>query len=182
MSNETELMLQVKAGNLDCLAPLFERYKVKLFNFFRRMGNSTQQSEDLVQETFMRALAYRSSFQGDKGFSCWIYGIARNTSADCYRKNKSSLNNEELDEETLPVEETMVEQFSEQQKQELFEKSISALTPEHREVLLLSRFHQLKYDDIAQLLDCNINTLKSRIRTAISELKTRYNQLSRGEA
>ncbi|MCO4799241.1 MAG: hypothetical protein KC484_08510, partial [Colwelliaceae bacterium] len=82
MSDEKELMFQVKAGQLDKLALLYEANKLALFNFFLRSGNNRALSEDFVQETFMRVLAYRTSFQGTSTFKSWLYGIARNTAAD----------------------------------------------------------------------------------------------------
>ena len=80
MTDEKELMFQVKAGRLDRLGVLFESNKVQLFNYFLRSGCHRALSEDLVQDTFMRVLAYRTSFKGTSTFR--LYGIARNTRAD----------------------------------------------------------------------------------------------------
>ena len=184
MIDEKAVMLQVRDGQVNQLAVLFERYKVKLFNFFRRLGNSPAQSEDLVQETFMRVLAYRSSFNGESQFNTWLYSIARNTSVDFHRKHKYADQHEHFDEaqlyedKKLSTSESLADSFCADEQQALFDKALGAIEPQHRELIVLSRFAQLRYEQIAQLVDCNLNTLKSRMSLAINKLKQSYQQLS----
>jgi len=182
MTDEKELMFQVKAGRLDKLAILFESNKVQLYNYFLRSGSQRALSEDLVQETFMRILAYRTSFQGSSSFKSWMYGIARNTRADHYRKNNSQNQHCDIDEQEIATEFTLTEDVELDQQQMLFTKSLETLPREHREIIILSRFQQLNYQEIASLLDCNLNTLKARMRKAISILQDNYQQLTGGSA
>lgn len=177
MFDEKELMFQVKAGQLDKLATLFESNKVQLFNYFIRSGNNRALSEDLVQETFMRILAYRISFSGSSTFKSWMYGIARNTVAEHYRKNKNQVLNCDMDDEELSNEKTLAEEFETKQQNAIFNKSLASISPEDREIILLSRFQQLNYQEISTLLDCNLNTLKSRMRNAVSRLQMSYQKL-----
>ncbi|NQZ83629.1 MAG: RNA polymerase sigma factor [Colwellia sp.] len=177
MFDEKELMFQVKAGQLDKLATLFESNKVQLFNYFIRKGNNRALSEDLVQETFMRVLAYRTSFSGSSTFKSWMYGIARNTVAEHYRKNKNQALNCDMDDEELTNEQTLDEEFETEQQNAIFNKSLASISPEDREIILLSRFQQLNYQEISALLDCNLNTLKSRMRNAVSRLQVSYQKL-----
>ena len=177
MFDEKELMFQVKAGQLDKLATLFENNKVQLFNYFLRKGNNRALSEDLVQETFMRVLAYRTSFSGSSTFKSWMYGIARNTVAEHYRKNKNQALNCDMDDEELTNEQTLDEEFETEQQNAIFNKSLASISPEDREIILLSRFQQLNYQEISTLLDCNLNTLKSRMRNAVSRLQMSYQKL-----
>lgn len=176
MTTEKELMFQVKAGQLDKLATLYENNKLALFNFFLRSGNSAMLSEDLVQETFMRVLAYRSSFQGTSTFKSWLYGIARNTAADHYRK-KSNQQHAEFQEQEISDESCLVDNLAGERQQVLFQQSLNNLTAEQREIIILSRFQQLNYQEIANLLDCNLNTLKARMRSAIQHLHAGYQKL-----
>jgi len=177
MFDEKELMFQVKAGQLDKLATLFENNKVQLFNYFVRTGNNRALSEDLVQETFMRVLAYRTSFSGSSTFKSWMYGIGRNTVAEHYRKNKNQALNCDMDDEELASEHTLVEEFEKDQKNAIFNKSLARISPEDREIIMLSRFQQLNYQEISALLGCNLNTLKSRMRNAVSKLQMNYQKL-----
>jgi len=177
MFDEKELMFQVKAGQLDKLATLFENNKVQLFNYFIRTGNNRALSEDLVQETFMRVLAYRTSFSGSSTFKSWMYGIARNTVAEHYRKNKNQVLNCDMDDEELTNDQTLCEEFDTKQRNNIFNKSLASISPEDREIIMLSRFQQLNYQEISTLLDCNLNTLKSRMRNAVSKLQMSYQKL-----
>jgi len=177
MFDEKELMFQVKEGQLDKLATLFENNKVQLFNYFLRSGNNRALSEDLVQETFMKILAYRTSFSGSSTFKSWMYGIARNTIADHYRKNKNQVLNCDMDDEELANEQTLGEEFETEQQKVFFNQSLANISPEDREIILLSRFQQLNYQEISTLLDCNVNTLKSRMRNAMSKLQMNYKKL-----
>jgi len=178
MVNEKDVMLQVQAGQLDKLALLYESNKVKLFNYFRKKGNNRAQSEDLVQETFMKILTYRSSFNGSSTFSSWMYGIARNTAADLYRKNKGNVIHEDIEDHEVVAEHCATEQAVSSQQQDIFDESLASISAEHREIIILSRFQQLNYHEISSLLDCNLNTLKSKMRNAISKLHEQYNKLS----
>ena len=63
----------------------------------------------------------------------------------------------------------------------MFEKALNALTPEQRDIIVLSRFQQLKYEDIAEMMNVNLNTFKARMRSAINLLQRTYQELS-GEA
>jgi len=177
MLDENELMFQVKAGQLDKLATLFENNKVKLFNYFIRTGNNRALSEDLVQETFMRMLAYRTGFNGSGTFKSWMYGIARNTVADHYRKNKNQALNCDMENEELINEQTLGDEIEIEQQNAIFNKSLASISPQDRDIIMLSRFQQLNYQEISTLLDCNLNTLKSRMRNAVSKLQMSYQKL-----
>ena len=130
----------------------------------------------------MRILAYRTSFHGSSTFKSWMYGIGRNTRADHFRKNNTQNQHCDIDEHEIASGFTLAESFESEQQQALFTKSLETLPREHREIIILSRFQQLNYQEIASLLDCNLNTLKARMRKAISVLQQNYQQLLGGSA
>ena len=72
---DEQIMNQVKAGELDNAAILFERYHVKMYNYFFRMNYNRDVSQDLTQNTFHRMLKYRKSFNNTMSFKNWIYRI-----------------------------------------------------------------------------------------------------------
>src|SRR5262245_34410607 len=80
-------MVAVRDGDVSRLGILFERHHVRLFNLFRRLGARAGGAEDLVQEVFFRMLKYRNNFRDDGDFLPWMYQLARNVSADHYRKH-----------------------------------------------------------------------------------------------
>src|SRR5215469_3872422 len=147
---DEELMLQVRNGRGEMLAVLFDRYHAPLFNFYSRVMGDRGMSEDLVQEVFLRILKYRQSYQPGTPFRAWIYQIARNARVDHYRKAKKHVSFEpEMAPPVLPK-----DGAQENQEAELLRQALMRLPEEKREILLLSRFQELKYDEIATLLGC----------------------------
>ena len=86
--NDEHLMLKVKKGDLDSLAPLFEKYHVKIYNFFLRLTRNKEVSKDLTQNVFRRIISYRESYDQQWKFKSWMYQIARNVHIKHYQENK----------------------------------------------------------------------------------------------
>ena len=82
-------MLRVKAGDLNRMGLLFERYHRELFGFFYHISSNADAGEDMVQTVFYRMLKYRHTFTGE-GFRTWMYRVARNVFADSVQQNKRS--------------------------------------------------------------------------------------------
>ena len=167
-------MREIKKGKVEMLAILFEKYHIKIFNFFLRLSNSHQQSEDMVQEVFLRTLRYRASFREESKFSTWLYKIARNVNIDFFKKQKNEIPiNDNIDSETKKSE-FPEEKLQKQQERALISKALSKLSLNKREVLILSRFENLKYQEIAKLLNCSISNVKILAYRAIKDLKKYY--------
>ncbi|MGZ4887832.1 MAG: RNA polymerase sigma factor [Candidatus Angelobacter sp.] len=177
MSDE-ELMAQVRSGVGEMLGVLFERYHVPLFNFYLKLTGDRPVSEDLVQEVFFRILKYRHSYRPDTPFRAWMYQIARNARVDLLRKRRPETNWEpEMSPSVDPVD-------TAQQSQEtlLLHGALMRMSEDKREVLVLSRFQELKYEEIAQLLGCKVATVKTRVHRALQELRQIFQQLESGKA
>ncbi len=174
MLDEKSQMLRVSEGEIGALSELFEANHKALFNFFLKMGLNSALGEDLVQETFMRILAYRKTFNGSSSFKAWLYRIARNTVSDHFRKLSNQNNHDSFDENVIETDSTLLDSIEKDSKQFAFDKALAGLPIEQREIIVLSRFQQLCYDEIADMLNCNINTLKTRMRTAIYNLRAQY--------
>jgi RNA polymerase sigma factor (sigma-70 family) len=176
MSDE-DLMSQVRNGAGEMLGVLFERYHVPLFNFYLKLSGDRPVSEDLVQEVFLRILKYRHSYIPETPFRAWIYQIARNARLDHFRKRKPETNWEpEMSPVVAPVD-------TAQQSQEavLLHSALMQISEDKREVLVLSRFQDLKYEEIAQLLGCEVGTVKTRVHRALQELRQVFHQLESGK-
>lgn len=169
---DNELMFQVRDGEVGRLAILFERHHQKLFNFFIKMTANRDVSEDLVQEVFLRILKYRHTYRGESQFTLWMFRIARNAYTDHFRKNRRE---ESFDEkvELLSSEAPLpLETIEYGQDLNLLQKALEKLPAEKREVLVLSRFQNLKYHEIADLMNCTVGTIKTRVHRAIKDLRT----------
>ena len=176
MSDE-ELMAQVRNGVGEMLGVLFERYQIPLFNFYLRLTGNRTTSEDLVQEVFFRILKYRQTYRHQTPFRAWMYQIARNARVDYLRRKKPETNWEpEMSPAVAPVD-------TAQQSQEtaLLHRALMQMAEEKREVLVLSRFQDLKYEEIAQLLGCELGTVKTRVHRALQELREIFHHLQSGK-
>ncbi|MCC2607750.1 RNA polymerase sigma factor [Planctobacterium marinum] len=177
MLEEKQLMQEIKKGEVKLVGVLFERYHLPIFNFFLRLGVSKSAAEDLVQETFIRVIKYRDSYDDKGSFSAWCYKIARNIVSDYFKKPDNSVGFCDWDDD-IAVGSSHGQESDYQEQQSRFKLALSQLSFEHREIIVLSRYQQLPYQEIARLLDCNVNTLKARIRAAINSLKRQYDELS----
>ena len=172
MTDETA-MNAVKQGELDQAAVLYERYKRPIFNFFLYLRHDRELSQDFTQQVFYRLLKYRNTFQEDGSFKTWIYRIARNIHHDHYQRNMLVMN-EFLDDFDV------ADEVSDNQDDELVlvTKALKKLPDEYREVLVMSRFENMKYEQIADVLDISVALVKVRVHRAIKALREVYFQLS----
>jgi len=179
---DNHLMEQVRDGNVEKLAILFERYHVMLYNFFLRITGNRGISEDLVQDVFIRILKYRSSYQSQPKFIIWLYKIARNAHIDHLRKRKDEVSLGELWLEAASHEPSPPEKVEQAQEIARLSQALSKLPLKKREVLILSRFQNLKYKEIAELFGCRLGAVKVLAHRAIKELGKAYFELSGGIA
>lgn len=174
------LMLKVKEGELSHLGLLFERYHKALYSFFYRLTNGqSEQSEDLVQTVFLRMLTYRHTYTGTGKFISWMYHLARNVYADHYRKKKKQGHQDELKK----AEQSPLTRFTPDDREEelqLLDKAIQYLPEDKREVLIMSKYQELPYKDIALVLGCTEGNVKVKVFRAVQELKVIYQKLEQG--
>lgn len=174
------IMLKVKAGQLDKLGLIFERYNQSLYRFFYRSTKEPQLSEDLVQSVFERMLKYRETYTGEGPFTTWMYRIARNAHIDHYRKEKRRKEDEILDEERIADESPsgVGEQDERSRRKMILEQALDALDEDKKEVVLLSRYEGLRYQEIAEILEITESAVKVRMFRAMNELKKTVTTLS----
>jgi RNA polymerase sigma-70 factor (ECF subfamily) len=177
MSDE-ELMAQVRNGIGEMLGVLFERYHVPLFNFYLRLTGDRAVSEDLVQEVFFRILKYRHSYRTDTAFRAWMYQIARNARLDHLRRRRP----EATWEPSMSPAVEPADTAQQSQESALLHRALLHLGDDKREVLVLSRFQDLKYEEIAQLLGCEVGTVKTRVHRALQELRQIFHLLQGGKS
>jgi RNA polymerase sigma-70 factor (ECF subfamily) len=175
------LMLRVRDGEVEQLGVLYERHCQPLLNFFVRLTGNMHLSEDLLQEVFLRMLKYRHTFETGHRFTTWMYRVGRNVHFDSWHKRRAEVplepdTDRELVEWACP-EPGPDRRVNERQEAALLRQALSALPLELREVLILSRFQDLKYEEIAQVLDCTATAVKMRVHRAMKELKERFTAL-----
>ncbi len=175
-------MLMVKAGDTDRLGLLFERYKKPLFAFYYGQNKDAELSEDLVQNVFFRILKYRYLFRGEPGggeFKSWMFHIARNVQHDHYRKNKLKTEPVEPWQERLGSHDAHPVKVQQAEELQLLYAAMDQLAADKKEVLLLSKFQELKYKEIGELLGCTENTVKIKVFRALHDLKAIYRKMEK---
>jgi RNA polymerase sigma-70 factor, ECF subfamily len=167
------------SGSFEELAmPLFER----LYNFAHWLTQNREEAEDLVQETYTKALKGFSSFRQGTNFRAWIYQILRNTflTSRTGLKSASVSLDEEDAQQDLPVAnatpETILLQRSDQQ---LLQEALGRLAVPYREVLLLCEFEEMSYQEICTTLAIPIGTVMSRLSRARRGLREIVQQMQK---
>jgi RNA polymerase sigma-70 factor (ECF subfamily) len=184
-TRDETLMAQVRGGDLRKLAMLFERHHRALYNFFVHMTGSRDLSEDLVQEVFFRILRYRHTYDESRPFPAWLYQIARNVKLEGAKKRNRELRvvkpareDGEVEREPAAPEPGAEESLRKQQEIGILRRALERLPDEKREVLVLSRFQNMAYDHIAQVLGCEVGAVKVRVYRAVRELGQIYMDLA----
>jgi RNA polymerase sigma-70 factor (ECF subfamily) len=177
-TGDEALMLQVRSGQTGLLAELFERHNRQVYGFFYRMTTNRELSEDLVQDVFLRILRYRETYAPQTSFAAWMYGIARNALIDHMRKRRPEAAWDDGTPDLQSPERPADEQLRAQQETALVQRALAALPADKREVLILSRYQELRYDEIGRILGCEPNAVKQRVFRAVKALGDRFAQLS----
>jgi RNA polymerase sigma factor (sigma-70 family) len=172
-------MRLIQAGDTAQLACLFERYHVALFRYLLQLSRNRALSEDLVQEVFFRVLKYAGSYDPSLAFRVWLYRMARNVYFDSLRSQHPVPTSAERLE--IRSSEPMPEElFARKQDAMFLQEALAKLPEDKRELLVLSRFHDLRYQEIALILKCEVGTVKVRVYRALKELREKFCEL-RGE-
>jgi RNA polymerase sigma-70 factor, ECF subfamily len=171
--SDQEVMMQVRAGDVEQLSILFERHHQRLFGFCLGILGNRESARDLVQEVFFRLLKYRESFRPEAPFAPWLYRLARNACIDHLRKSGRERPAEpDLDRpDPTPLVPEEIERREELQR---LQTALSRLPEDKRELLLLARSGTLSYEQIATLLGCSVGALKVRVHRSLQLLREAY--------
>lgn len=146
---------------------LYRQTGPDLLAYFLRRHSHAQLAEDLLQDTFVKAMQKDQSVRQAVSPRAYLFGIARNISADAFRNAAPEI--AELPELPAPSIEAADPRL------ELVHQAIQALPPSHREALELRLRHELSYEEIASVLDIPLGTVRSRLHAAIRQLRATIN-------
>lgn len=175
--SDEALMLRVKDGDHDAFGEILRRYERQLATFFYRQLRDEESARDLVMDTFLRVYKAAYRYEPRAKFSTYIYQIARNlyineSQKRDFRKTDSL---DEMDENSglqLAGDELDPEQeLSRRELSDLVSRALGELPEDQRTILILVEYQELTYERVAQIMDCSIGTVKSRIHRARQKVR-----------
>ncbi len=171
MAQETEkdidyrLMRAIQNGDMVAFNTMVDRYKKRLMNVLSRMLSSSEEAEDIVQETFVRVYQHRQSFNFKHCFSTWIYTISLNLARNELRKRKKFKFQEITDMQGNELE-FAVEAKLPNRLPQILENTIKELPVKYREAFILRDVQEMPYEEVAKVLGVPLGTVKSRVNRA----------------
>ncbi|MDT0605720.1 RNA polymerase sigma factor [Croceitalea rosinachiae] len=176
---DNALMLKVKSGDLNKMGLLYERHKKRMFGFFYNMNGDAMTSEDLVQNVFVRMLKYKHTYTGEGSFLAWMFRTARNVNNDHFKKNKQNYNQYDIAsvEYKLEAEDTIGRVSDKKDNINYLKIALQKLSPEKREVLVLSKLKEMKFSEIGAVMGCSEGAAKVKAHRALKDLKLVFHQM-----
>lgn len=177
---DEQLVARVQKGDKRSFDLLVLKYQHKVTALVRRFVKDPFEAEDVAQEAFIKAFRAIGSFRGDSAFYTWLYRIAVNTAKNALdsrkRKPGSDVDIDDIEEfafnDSLRVEDTPESLLASEDLQRTVQQTLADLPEELRKALVLREFEGLSYEEIAQLMDCPIGTVRSRIFRAREAIDT----------
>lgn len=178
---EKELIAKAKQGDLSAFEALILKHEKIVYNVALRMMNHSEDARDISQEVFLKAYRSLAQFDERAAFSTWLYRITHNTCIDEMRKRKGK-QSYSLEEELESEDGTMQRQVAdagdtpekrllrEEEKSEIL-RALDTLSAEHKAAIVLRDIKGLSYEEIAEILELSLGTVKSRISRARNQLK-----------
>ena len=179
---ERDLIRKAKQGDMLAFEELILKHEKIVYNLALRMMNHSEDAMDISQEVFLKAYRSLSNFDERSAFSTWLYRITHNTCIDEIRKRKGkqtysleedlesedgSMQRQVADDGDTPEESLM----RKEQKSEIL-RALDTLSEEHKAAIILRDVKGLSYEEIAEILELSLGTVKSRINRARNQLKT----------
>jgi RNA polymerase sigma-70 factor (ECF subfamily) len=178
---ETELVKRARGGDLAAYADLVRRYQERIYATIYHMTSNHEDANDLAQEAFIKAFHALKSFKGGSSFYTWVYRIAVNKTINFLkqRKNKTQMSLDNLDYHVehdpdfvaLISDKTPRREVNLAELQEKLNAAMQRLSEPHRLVVTLHDVQGLSHEEIAEIMDCNIGTVRSRLFYARQQMQ-----------
>ncbi len=164
--SDTTLLQHITEGREIAFEELYQRYSVPVFNYLMRLTNDNGVAEELLQDVFLIIWQDARSFRGRASVKTWLFRIAHHRAVSWLRQRPESSNG---DPEALNITDSTTDpegQLIEAWKAGQVHAALDSLSAKHRAVLELAIFHDLPYTEIAQVIQCPVGTVKSRVSYA----------------
>jgi RNA polymerase sigma-70 factor (ECF subfamily) len=183
-ASDEKLVEMALAHDADAFGEVVRRWERKIFALCFGMLGREEEAQDAVQETFISAFRSLNNFRGEAKVSSWLHRIAVNQCLTNKRREKTrgetGLENENEDESHsffAPSSHSPARLTEQNERLEAVRRAVSALPPELRQVVVMKEFEEMTFQEIAEILDLPLSTIKSRLYTALKQLKMRLEKL-----
>lgn len=178
---DAELMLRVKDGDEASFGLLLDKYRASVSHFVYRMVQDQSVSEELAQEVFLRVYKSRETYEATAKFTTWLFRIATHLALNWLRNEKKGRAQERLDQATedapsleVPDRAPSVEQqMVHAVKVEEVRRAVAALPGKQRAAVLMHKYEEMEYSQIAKVLSCSESAVKSLLFRAYETLRVR---------
>jgi RNA polymerase sigma-70 factor, ECF subfamily len=187
---DEELVTRATAGDLDSFNQLVTRWERPIYALAYRTLGREEDARDVVQEAFLRAFRGLRGFKGEAKFSSWLYRITLNLCRDWIRKERRAPI-VQVPEGTDPIDladdqaaptESVEELVARRELSQAVARAMAELPEEQRTAIMLKEYHGLTFQEIADLLDCPLSTVKTRLYQGLSVLRRRLERRQTEEA
>lgn len=172
MSQDATCLLRLQAGDLDALGTLYDRYRLIVYRTALAMTRDPDAAEDILQEVFLRLHTYAASVKPDLPLAPWLYRVTINLSYNWFSKHRWLAPLDGVIERLIGPARQRPEPAAEQRAgREQVQQAIDALPFNQRVVIILHYLNDLSLQEIAEILDCPLGTVKSRLHYARESLR-----------
>jgi RNA polymerase sigma-70 factor (ECF subfamily) len=187
LERDTELMLRVREGDDNSFAILLEKHRGPAIHFLYRMTQNQAVAEELAQELFLRVYRSRGNYEPTAKFTTWLFRIANHLALNWIRDRRHERTQESLDGENYDGITKQAVDRSPSTEQHLLREShleevrraIYSLPPKQRAAVLMHKYEELDYAQIARALECSESAVKSLLFRAYETLRARLAHMAR---
>jgi RNA polymerase sigma-70 factor (ECF subfamily) len=178
---DEELVARATAGDLDSFNQLVSRWERPIYALAYRTLGREEDARDVVQEAFLRAFRGLRGFKGEAKFSSWLYRITLNLCRDWVRRERRApivqtpegTDPVDLADRQASPEESVEDLVARREMSRAVAQAMADLPEEQRSAILLKEYHGLTFQEIADMLDCPLSTVKTRLYQGLSVLRRR---------
>ncbi len=187
LERDAELMLRVREGDATSFALLLERHRGPVIHFLYRMVQNQAVAEELAQEVFLRVYRSRATYEPTAKFTTWLFRIATHLALNWIRDRKNEKGQESLDQELndggalrqVPDRQLNIEQMMlREARLEEVRRAIAMLPEKQRAAVLMHKYQEMEYSQIAKVLSCSESAVKSLLFRAYETLRARLAHLA----
>jgi RNA polymerase sigma-70 factor (ECF subfamily) len=175
-----DVITQAAAGDLKAFEAIYKSTSQFVYNVAYRVLQNREDAQEVTQEVFLLLYHKLNNFRFESSFKTWVYRITTNSAINYAKKHSRHKDQLEYDEKTMPVttRNEVHENMEKQEQNTKIEQLLSNINPDQRACIVLRNIEGLSYEEIAETLKININTVRTRLKRAREKMMSLRNQVN----